>query len=437
MIHPVAHKIISAAGAAGPIAESDIIKEVWNTTADLIKEVAPSVATYLCVDGVAPFAKMMQQRNRRYLSTLRPDRPWDTNAISPGTPFMAQLGKYIQKKAAAATAVHFSGADEPGEGEHKIFAKLANVEPTGKVLIHGMDADLIMLSLLAGRPGITLMRDGPQFLMIDALRAGIIDHVTKDYNWETKGVPESTIIEKYIILCFLLGNDFVPHLPCISLKNNGYDYLLRAAPKEATTDICRLILPIFRELARSEDADMWRLCDTYMNRNYRGPPEETLPYKDPIALKIIRNPKWRDLYYSHLFYDREATPIACAAYIKGLYWIHRYYTRQVKNDNTWYYPYAYAPTIRDLYNYLGATGPTEMAALTRSLSAKNAEFVSPEVQLLIIMPLKSLDILPKRVQKKMTAAKSAHMYPEKFNVHTFLKTYLWECQAILPFMATA
>lgn len=441
MIHPIAHQVMGAEAPAAPI-ETTIIKQVWQSTTALIADVKATAGVYLCVDGVAPFAKMMQQRARRFLSTMRPARPWDTNAISPGTPFMAQLGKYIQKKigAGAGAPIIFSGADQPGEGEHKIFAMLGDAP--GKTLIHGMDADLIMLSLLAGHPGITLMRAGggpadPQYLNIDALRSAIIDHVASEYKWEICGVPENLIIEKYVILCFLLGNDFVPHLACLSLKNNGYDHLLRAAPKEAITDIYRLVLPIFQEMSRSEDVDMWRLCENYSQRAPRGPPEEHIPYKDPIALRMIRNPKWRDLYYSHLFYDKDSIPVACAAYIKGLYWIQRYYTRQLKNDYTWHYPYAYAPTIKDLYNYMSSMRVADIAAVTRSLSARNAEFVSPEVQLMTIMPLQSLDILPKKVQKKMTSPKMAHMYPEKFKVHTFLKTYLWECSPILPFMATA
>jgi 5'-3' exoribonuclease 1 len=69
----------------------------------------------------------------------RPDEAnrWDSNAITPGTEFMTRLSAHIQYfvrsklKTDAAWAkiqVIFSGAEVPGEGEHKIMLFIRNMK---------------------------------------------------------------------------------------------------------------------------------------------------------------------------------------------------------------------------------------------------------------------------------------------------------------------
>ncbi|CAB4403461.1 unnamed protein product [Rhizophagus irregularis] len=100
---------------------------------------------YLAIDGVAPRAKMNQQRSR-YRQSIDQDvklkKSFDSNCITPGTFFMARL----------ALKVILSDASVPGEGEHKIMdfirAQRASPyhDPNTRHVIYGLDADLIMLS---------------------------------------------------------------------------------------------------------------------------------------------------------------------------------------------------------------------------------------------------------------------------------------------------
>ena len=125
----------------------------------LILIVKPKKILYIAIDGVAPRAKMNQQRSRRFRAAFEAenlkiketrlfdewtrkgmDTPliketFDSNVITPGTQFMADLSKclkdYIvdkmqnEKKWKHFNLV-FSDANVAGEGEHKIleFIKL-------------------------------------------------------------------------------------------------------------------------------------------------------------------------------------------------------------------------------------------------------------------------------------------------------------------------
>ena len=121
--------------------------------------VKPSNTIFIAFDGVAPFAKMEQQRNRRfktsYLSKiLKSNDKWNTVNITPGTKFMDKLmieiETYFLNKENKYKVNHIivSTSRECGEGEHKLFHHMReNTNINENVIVYGLDADLIMLSI--------------------------------------------------------------------------------------------------------------------------------------------------------------------------------------------------------------------------------------------------------------------------------------------------
>jgi 5'-3' exonuclease len=118
---------------------------------------------FIGVDGVVPMAKIRQQRLRRFKSrwmagaeraagVRKPgEEHWDTNAITPGTEFMEKLGLALRDLASKHSGWTVSAADEAGEGEQKLMAWVrANREGLSekRVTVYGLDADLIVLSLI-------------------------------------------------------------------------------------------------------------------------------------------------------------------------------------------------------------------------------------------------------------------------------------------------
>ena len=195
LVHPCCHP----EGKAQPKSEHEMMMNVFGEVDRLFACIRPRKILYLAIDGVAPRAKMNQQRSRRFRSAqeaedakseadklrkemldsgLRPppkgQEPWDSNVITPGTPFMAKLTAYLRwyvhdrithLPAWQNINVILSDSSAPGEGEHKIFefVRLLRNEPgynpNWRHVIHGLDADLIMLALATHEAHFYVLRE--------------------------------------------------------------------------------------------------------------------------------------------------------------------------------------------------------------------------------------------------------------------------------------
>lgn len=488
-IHQAVRRVLTEP-APTPDADPDALEErmmgaVWTYFTDLMTKAAPSGDVHICIDGVAPVAKMLQQRKRRYLSVLRPKLgagavaaaapiAWDTNAISPGTPFMSRLQAFLRariREHPQGPRIKLSAADEPGEGEHKMFASIAAIPHEEPVYIYGLDADLFMLSLLSHRRRIFLMReptgpagaggadDGFLYVDVDALRAGILRELGTKHGWPdcAAGGDASLIIESYIVLCFLLGNDFLPHVPTLHLQKGGLARILEEAgalwrayghgPVMAGTGggpvlSWAFLAGLLQKLAEDEDDVIWKINAEYLKKRPfpTTDPTESYPlvHKDPLAQEIYDLPqpsRWRVVYYQRLFStrrnDTSVIATACNQFLQGMEWTFRYY-RRVAKDPWWSYPYEFSPSLRDLANYaaLFQAAPAAVPAA----GATTGGFVEPHLQLLCILPPESAHLLPTRLRRVMTdpALGCAHMFPTKYPIRTFWKTRLWECAPVLP-----
>ena len=150
MIHPCAQQILKTIDNEDVNnIEPAIINGCIDYTRYIVNLIRPKYL-YIMIDGVAPMAKINQQRERRYRSyfikrlerehpnailknnssdsceTCEPYVYWDSNNITPGTVFMDNLyaalcdfKNVILNDCNHLCDVIISGSDEPGEGEHK------------------------------------------------------------------------------------------------------------------------------------------------------------------------------------------------------------------------------------------------------------------------------------------------------------------------------
>ena len=187
---------------------------------------------YLAIDGPAPRTKMEQQRQRR-LKSSQEKKIWDTNQITPGTPFMNQLSVYLHQRCKELTIQWIiSDSNEPGEGEHKIMHYMDTLSEKTINIVYGLDADLIMLSMIR-KHKVFLLRERTSFNIenletpyvfcdIQCLKKSLVLSLQK----ETIHIPNEMLLNDYLFLCFLIGNDFIINSPSINIRYHGLEHLL-------------------------------------------------------------------------------------------------------------------------------------------------------------------------------------------------------------------
>ncbi|CAG8700860.1 15892_t:CDS:1 [Acaulospora morrowiae] len=209
----------------------------------------PQVLVYIAMDGVAPRAKMNEQRSRRFLTRPSSDEvvydtgstsltnesekskdgffvPVDNVSISAGTEFMQvandAIKYYIYQRLNGRfknLQIIFNDSSVAGEGEHKIFrflnAQRSHPEYNSKYrhVVCGGDADFIMYALLTHEPNLRILRPGLEgkdvILNINTLRKHIIHDMVQQTSME---IDEDNIIEDFVCIANFLGNDFLPRL---------------------------------------------------------------------------------------------------------------------------------------------------------------------------------------------------------------------------------
>lgn len=336
IIHPCTHPEDKPA----PTTEEDMFKAIFEYIDRIFSIIRPRKLVYMAIDGVAPRAKINQQRSRRFRSAKeaeekakaeeelreewsklgfavndnRPKRdpdsenekPFDSNVITPGTPFMASLAialrAYVKERIESNPAwqniiVIFSDASVPGEGEHKIAEYIRReraqpgYDPNIKHVMYGLDADLIMLALATHEVFFTILREEvflkrgqnrhsnnpnngrnhqsqinkpPPPTQIDAtiladaeaaglslrakiggakpfhllhvhiLRQYLDNEFRNDIQSEIAASPAQNdmtydlerVLDDFVFMCFFVGNDFLPHLPTLDIREGAIEYLI-------------------------------------------------------------------------------------------------------------------------------------------------------------------------------------------------------------------
>ncbi|KAK9818370.1 hypothetical protein WJX72_011521 [[Myrmecia] bisecta] len=257
------------------LTEPEMIARIFTYLDRLFQIVQPQKLLFMAIDGVAPRAKMNQQRSRRFKSAReaqeameaaqRRGEPvpegevFDSNCITPGTAFMGRLGAhlrfFLRKKIAEDPAwqrpnIVFSGHDVPGEGEHKIMEYIRwqklqpNYPPNLRHCMYGLDADLIMLSLVTHDPHFCLLREvvsfsggargrparevleNPSQEHFILFQIGLLrDYLTIEFRNTSLPFQFDTerIIDDFVLFCMLIGNDFLPALPTLDIAEGALD----------------------------------------------------------------------------------------------------------------------------------------------------------------------------------------------------------------------
>jgi len=458
--------------------EKSIIDAVIINIKKYVNFIKPHKILYIAFDGVAPFAKMEQQRTRRYktnfMSKINMDKLsyemaqkdvlWNTSAITPGTNFMNELSDRIQREFMNKEHVYgtkniiVSGSTEVGEGEHKMCEHLRNNSCKENVAIYGLDSDLIMLSIfhLEYCKNIHIFREAPVFgdladkkstkdsklplfLDIEKLSQSIMQEMYCKYTNQNR-------IHDYVFMCFFLGNDFLPHFPALNIRTSGIQILLDTYRNllgkyenryfiENKKIVWKNVHMFIKDLAKNEQTF---ILTEYIHRNkleMKKWPNENNKDRENMLTNIPtifraeekyicpQEPYWEERYYKCLFENNTTnqetfTKLVSINYLEGLEWVYKYYTKGCP-DWKWKYNYHYPPLLSDLVKYVPQKDDVEF------ITQNNSKPFSPYAQLSYVLPKEYLNLLPKPVEEHL-AKKYSHIYDVSPRLQWAFCKYLWE-----------
>lgn len=440
------HSLLKKRQVSGLQKQIKVFETVCLEINKIVNIVRPCKKLLLCIDGVAPQSKQNQQRCRRFRSALEKEEiefnTFDSNCITPGTKFMDNLGKYIDwyiKQMVGKDWGHidviFSNEKVPGEGEHKLInyiRKNYNNEET--YLIHGMDADLIMLTLGTGLDNIYIMRDvfpgkSPNMYLINIGKTKY--ELAELLKWnETNDIQR--LMYDFIFMCFSAGNDFLPKIQSIEIMENGIDILI---------DIYKLAGSKYGYLTELKENEMVILKNSFQEflnlladkeihvmsekvNNREGYFLDFLLEKNMTITSegnILDFDGYLKDYTNEKFKDIEQT---CHNYLQGMEWVLNYYIKGVPNWN-WYYDNHYAPLATSLRDNLHT--------YTHKPFIKSTP-VHPLQQLISVLPPKSSGLLPAPFDQIYKNPLIIPYAPEDFTIDLTGVKKEWEGIVIIPFI---
>ncbi|CAH0767356.1 unnamed protein product [Bemisia tabaci] len=541
IIHPCTHPEDKPA----PKNEDEMMVAIFECIDRLFSIVRPRKLLYMAIDGVAPRAKMNQQRSRRFRASketaekiqeiakirselalkgvfLPPEKEkgehFDSNCITPGTPFMARLSNclhyYIHSRLNSDPGwkkikVILSDANVPGEGEHKIMDYIRRQraqpdhDPNTQHCLCGADADLIMLGLATHEPYFTIIRE--EFLPNKPRPCEICGQVGHEMK-ECQGLPNESAIEEnkiqlgsetqfifvrlnilkeylqkelempglpfpydferavddWVFMCFFVGNDFLPHLPSLEIREGAIDRLVNLYKKAVyktggfvtdsgavNLDRVQLILTdlgyvedeIFKN--RQQTELRFRERNKMTKRRKKMQEMRSLSYEKVNHFEMVEvsdeeeppdevklwEEGFKDRYYESKF-DVDSKNDAfrrnvAAEYVKGLCWVLKYYYQGCASWG-WYFPYHYAPFASDFVDI-------------RSVDInfpKDTKPFKPLEQLMGVFPAASSSHVPSPWAKLMSDPDSPiiDFYPIDFKIDLNGKKFAWQGVALLPFV---
>lgn len=495
--------------------------------------VKPKKLLFIAVDGVAPRAKLNQQRARRFRAgqerlesmikakqrgeAIDEEGLFDSNCITPGTDFMEVVDKHIKwfihKKMKEDPIwrdieVIYSGHDIPGEGEHKVMQFIRDERarpdypPNIRHCLYGQDADLIMLGLATHEPYFVLLREVIQFhkpaargvreavlkqtreAKFQLLHLSILrEYIQLEFCKDAYMFDRERLVDDFIFLTYLVGNDFLPHLPTLDIGEHGFDVIFDAYRTVIMQDRDYLVEngeiksfsrleELFQLIGKQEMSILeTRENDTKQFNKRRRKYDKSLPtaeeeeYTEELlqrayeeAIEEAKQSDWQEVHHgSHggssgsanagpvitkdyrgrYYFEKFKLTLGSAtskqfleqltsSYLEGIMWCLSYYMKGCVSW-VWYYPYHYGPMLIDM---------TNLEAKANNIRFHLGSPFKPFQQLLGCLPPTSKKLLPASYQHLMTHATSPLLqyYPLEFEVDMNGKRNPWEAVVLLPFI---
>lgn len=482
--------------------ENYIWIKIKSSIDDIIDNLKPEYI-YIGIDGVAPMGKILQQRQRRYrflfekknksnnidifetklqLNDIEePIIPISSIELTPGTDYMERINncmiEYLKELEKKGIKYIYSSYHEEGEGEHKIFQYIKkNLNISDLIVIYGLDADLLFLSLGLGfNYNLYIMREKQIFM-----NAEIDFDKKQEYNFvEIKQLHLlisnlNISTNDFILLCYLIGNDFLPKILTLDIKKGGLDKVFKAwdivkkknGIKNYNNTTIKSYLVYFENskyqinlILLKELFEELRWTEKYIWKNINRDIIFKNEELNQDEIKILKNTKLNEKieemnkfilgessntnfiekiqfntsneYYQNylgikcLNIDKNIIIKMVQEYINGIDWCINYY---LNDCLSWSYGYNFmiAPLINDIIAFFPNKKITNFKFIDRQLN--------PVEQLILAIPPQTFKyVIEKNIINEIKSnINIGFMIPEDFEIDVNNESLLWKCHVKLP-----
>jgi hypothetical protein len=263
-----------------------------------------------------------------------------------------------------------------------------DISGEGAHVLYGMDADLIMLSLIAPVDKISLMREDIRDVIdIDTLKYALAQELK---------LP--TAVRDFVVMVFTIGNDFLPHMPALEALDEALATLIKVYTETGvslTTDtdldwtgLSQYLINLAQEEPRLLQAEAVRDVK-YPSRMIKAASKRTERIEEGDAMMIGKKISFKTEFSYDIFrgawYQNSLTPrgpefpIAkmmlpgynfgvtmdkvvdmCHQYLTGMAWVYNYYTKgTIAINSEFVYKYHHTPLLSDLSSVLNQVGKIE------------------------------------------------------------------------------
>ena len=488
LIHPVCYKVLADNPTItdNDILEHKMINAIFEYLEKIISHVNPNKGIYLAIDGVAPVAKIKQQRSRRFKSLAdkamwdnlkkKYNKPlthhWNSNAITPGTEFMVKLHNNIIEWAKTYKKhIIYSSCFTPAEGEHKLLQFIRQQQQEKhdfSYVIYGLDADLIFLALATESDKIYLLREANEInkqeskevlnhVSIKIMKLSIINTIKSFLSKTSIGelLNDTRLVNDFIFMCYFLGNDFLPHIPSLDIHKSGIESLI-VSYADTMTELFmakKQIYYLLDDKIKSQNKINIIFLTLFINklallenniliehfnekrRFFRADGDayekavamvENVQFKvnDPIQLGSGAPEHWRKRYYKHYW------GVADGELEEFSQNIVKHYLMGLKWVTLYYFDDC--PSWDWYYPYDYPPFISDIAKYFDTANINKIKFIKgeplkPFMQLLAVLPPQSKNLLPNSLQHLMVNGNSPiiYLYPREFIQDFINKKRYW------------
>ena len=411
----------------------DYEKFLYTALNKLMSQVKPTTTICLCVDGIAPAAKIAQQQNRRKGGSTNISREYEEEGevraqtgfsstfITPGTDFMVQVDHMLEKwvttnKKKMKWITHiYSSHLLHGEGEHKIFTLIDNLDigrDNDNYAIDGVDSDLVSLTLVRPQHFFLVRSERANFIDVDGLK----QFVWNNMECKKKKFDPRLVLKDFVLLLYIVGNDFLPRFLFVEDVGETIFGMMKCYVNNTKITITTHKDTIdwnsfshFLSCLTSFEEEMLKVRTSmyyaYPHHILHSDQAKRLSRQDGDEYMNYIRDSWYD--YTLLPQNKMARQMledqsidneidrACRDMCKGLLWVLRYYTGNT-HSKSYSYNRAYAPLIVDIWRYVMLYSSTSSFVTVEEVTRKGpSDSFNIISQLMSVIPLKNNDLVPK------------------------------------------